>query len=643
MNSKLVKIISEYKRLTALPEPELTEFANLVISEEVKINNGVITSTALASTLAANGVPAEFFQTDSKTVDRNLYQYLFLHFLIMRDAPLLNTLEEIYAYVNSIALRAALENRHEKSAIVIVLEHLNKTTWGSVGKTMETNPQGVYLLEGSLPFCEIDLETLYAFLDKLGKVQPERKTYRFWGRHIVEKLKENPAMRSGVLQDLSVFYADPVLHELFPAFLSGAINGDPKLFTVQLEKTTAQVSDANLANTLYAFASACPGDEASITLLRRSLDDNLHKGRLSPAAYLQVLNLINITTPDVTSYVLERTLIADINELGFITDYLNQQLASAGEEWFKKILAQVVVMPQPELIGNLNHLLTMLMDDHKEAVYEALDHRFAAIGAKSFLSEIWQELPEQEPALFSKWLTIWFGRDKKTIHQAMLQLTSGRDIPHMHFVLSAAILTPLTEIEKLFIAYKIAGYVYDRHALQALFFSLIEHMKADEEALRDQLYIIMNDYVLYNYRSTFDMIKTRLKEESLPPYVAEFYERIIFTYEQYFKELDTIAVSVELRPDPVLQEHVHYFWQYKMTSGLKEKRKTGLASLFKNTTLNSHRWAIRGRGDVNLQPQTLSTIRAEFEFPAGEVLNPLQSEHIRSTFQKVTKDEITLN
>jgi hypothetical protein len=123
----------------------------------------------------------------------------------------------------------------------------------------------------------------------------------------------------------------------------------------------------------------------------------------------------------------------------------------------------------------------------------------------------------------------------------------------------------------------------------------------------------------------------------------KFYDDLNESYEQYFRDLGRIKTYPELHPDLVLVQHIQFYTQNQFSEKSKNIGKTGLAALFKNTPIHSHRWAIRRENEPIHQPSPLGHFKTSMEFPSGERLNPIYQETMRRTYQRMKRDEIDIN
>ena len=252
-------------------------------------------------------------------------------------------------------------------------------------------------------------------------------------------------------------------------------------------------------------------------------------------------------------------------------------------------------------------------------------------------------LVRKDKELFQNCLTDWFLSGERNIYKALLKLCTVRDLEDDDFKLSNKRLATLSEGDKLFIGFKIAGFIYSKEHLQNLMFSLVASVKPEEHTLMQNLFNILYNYVVYNYRSVLDDVKTLLKNSALPVHLRSFYESLVHHYEKYFDQLKTVRDFPELRPDRKLSEHLRFYSQQKFAQEFKNAPRPAWADFSKGVTLHSHRWATRDPENLKHTPSPLDHIETSAEFPSGERLNPIFQETMRRTYQKMQRDEIDLN
>lgn len=639
-------VLDELKRLINISTDLQDKLLLACCEQEVIIANGYADALDLFELLQANETADQFLKTDTKWVIKDLFRLLVIHFRLKSESFKRYTIADINNYIQQDAwLKKYFTNRTDTSLIIAYLEYFNASNWMHYATCTDGDHSDMSILSASLPFCRVDLDSLLQVIAKVRQKYPDRGSYRLMGGNILINLQTDQMLRTEILNRLSVFFEKTEWKEMFPLFLKGAINDDPVVFEEQFDILLTGYPHLPLPDRLYALAVACPENEVSLAFCYHKIRANLGEQSITPAEYLHILRARNRLDADAITYMLSLAAISrDKHEIAFLSDILLVNEERFHQEiWYRTIAQHIIPAPFPELVSNFNQLLAALAEKDPKFVYELLKLRFAVNGAANFLEEPWHELPDADLDLFEKSLVDWINTGNRYIHLAIHHLTSNAAINSDKFKLSLDRLTELSTKDKYYLACKITGYVYDKHALRSLLFSLTAAVREDEPIILEELYNIFTGYVIHNYRSTLDEVKKIVATQSLPAFLIGFYRSIIEYFEAYFKGLDQVPSLIELRPDPTLGQHIRFYTSQQVSEQFKDKHNEGLGRFFKNVTINSHRWAIRRPGEDIHKPQTLGTVRSEMEFPAGQILNPVSSERFRVVYQQLEKHEININ
>ncbi|HWK57006.1 MAG TPA: hypothetical protein VNQ80_06705 [Parapedobacter sp.] len=325
--------------------------------------------------------------------------------------------------------------------------------------------------------------------------------------------------------------------------------------------------------------------------------------------------------------------------IGFLVMHIDENKS----DWFQTIAGSIVQVDDDKIVNYLTHLFYQLVKQNVELSYLLITKRFESLGRKNFLESFWHELVNQNHELFHEQLTKWFNAENRNIHSAILKLTSLSEIHEHDFALSEKVLTTINSSEKLYVAMKIAGYMYSKEHLQSLIISLVRSVKEDEANLLAELYDIFYSYVIYNYRSTLDMISEEAKKENTPSHIANFYDQLEKAYEIYFQNFSLIKSHSELSHDSPLSQHLQYYKQQQLSVGLKESQKHSFMDSMKKVQLHSNNWASRNSSENQHHIRTLEKFGISVEFPAGEIYNPILQESKRRLYQRIKKHEINID
>lgn len=250
---------------------------------------------------------------------------------------------------------------------------------------------------------------------------------------------------------------------------------------------------------------------------------------------------------------------------------------------------------------------------------------------------------KKDIGLFHKNFVSWIIQDNPAYHKAVFKISSHSNFDKSLFVIVPAAFENLSLTDKIYAGYKICGYVYTMEVLQGLLISLVKSVREENDQIRTAFQFLFKDYLIYNYRSTLDILRKNLIDDKLLFFAKSLFEECIIYFENYFKQLRGISVKKEITPYRE-QTQLRNFYHRKLYADLPKKaQENSIARFFKQTDVNANHWAIRRPGEYRHTPAPLGTISVTSEFPSGEKLNPIYQEYIRRTYQNLTKDEINID
>lgn len=596
--------------------------------------------------LREQAVPDEYFQPDPGVngVSLALAQFLAIDFILSRDKPVISTISALQEFVDEQDhFRGTFMAGVDNGRFIVYLERKGLASWDKFAFSADGDWSSVNMLDESLPFCNAGLDAIFYFLHDARARNPNDLGISFLGNHLVLKLEMDHVLRDELDGRFSEIVADENLRGLLPSFLRGLVAGDALVFGRLLHELPATYAGARLQDIVYALGAACPNTEEAA--FKNTLDQLLRSGAINDGAYLDAVLTRNIQGDAVTTFVTglsARTI--NTRELQLVISYLLQNIKlHHGSAWFKTTAERVMINADDGLAQALNHFLDQLAETDKELVFELLGARFNTLGGNFWLEGPWPKIVS-EPELFSRYLTLWLGGDNRNVHWAVLRLCSDPHGFSSYFRLSSKVLNQQTQSNKLYLAYKIAGFIYSREHLQQLLFSLVEHVRPEEDSLLQNLFELFFGYVIYNYRGTLEEIDKLLTKGGLQGHQIAFYRGLKEEFEHYFSELDRVKPFKELLPGRELSEYVRFYRQQKFSAKFSEARQNiGLGAFFKETPVHSNRWAIRRPGQPKHEPHPMAHVESTTEFPSGEKLNPVFQERMRRTYQKIKQDEINID
>lgn len=637
--------IEEVRRFRSLPKFN-DAFADLAPGiETAKYNNGIILNAPLRKLLSDYQVPSAFLSAETSDGIRIvLVEFLMVDHYYRRDSPDVSTIDSVWRYFSdNEELRKTFIHRLDRSLLVVYLDRFGYKSWNELALTLDGNWRSIALLNDSLPYCQVSLDAMFHFITVSCDKNPNDLGIGLLGNHILLKFQMEAALSDELQKRLDEVLEAPALRGMLPMFLRAQVGENEETYARLVTELPTRYGLDFPGELYYALGAACPRDLESLASFKRAIDAALQDGSLSPMFYLRAAGVKKIRTSDVIALAVDISSgSANKEELTEVLQFLVIYIDDYTEPWFKDIAARLVVRFEDQHHQLLEHFFYLLQDKDLRLIYELFSARFTALGEKGILKRAWDNLVEKDPELFAEHLTRWFKDGTTNTHFALLHLCSV-EIPVSYFRVSSKVLEGVSASERLYIAYKIAGYVYSGDHLQQLLFSIVETVQSDQKALLQHLYSLFDSYVIYNYRGTLDKIDQMLKVSRLPIHLQSFYCQLREDYDQYFADLASIPALKELRPHSRLTEYIRFYSQEKFSLTLKDKEKSGLRSLFKGSPVHSHRWAIWRPEQKVHEVYPLAHIQSSFEFPSGEKLNPAYQELTRRTYQKIRKDEIDID
>lgn len=640
-----IKAIEEATRLTSIASFNNSLAPLLPQLSSIKIQNGIVQNEPLTRLLANHRTPLEFFSLEIPSgVSESLIQILVLDYYYRRDLPEVSTIALLsHYYENHEELDQTYLRNLNHSLFVAYLEHFGYISWNELSLTFEGDWTSIFLLNDSLPFCHVSLEAMFRYIKVSREKNPGDIGVRTLRNHILLKLQTDGNLLNESYRRLPDIIDDPALKEVLPIFLIALIKNDSKLFLQYVKELPLIYREKHPLDIYFALGIACPEDEEALAALKASIDNSLYNNNLTRSQYLQVSSVKSLKSVDIIELVENISNSSDNNdELIQATLFLITHVDDHEESWFLRIGTGLIIRSEKHHDELLANLVDSLKDKNLLLVYALLSKRFDILGIKGALENVWPELVELDPKLFSRNLTLWLKDGSDNTLWALSSLCNIREIPVSYFRVSLDDLKTSSASERLYIAYKIAGFIYSPGHLQQLLFSIIETIKDNEEPLLNNLYSLFCKYLIYNYRGTLKLIDQILQDTKLPDTIRQFYNSVRLEYNQYFAELNNIRTFKELEPDSRLFTHLQFYNQEMYSSKFGEVEKTGIRKYFKNTPVHSLRWAIRRQEQPIHEVRPLQNIQSSVEFPSGQKLNPVYQEHIRRTYQNLKKDEVDI-
>lgn len=590
--------------------------------------------------LDSSGISAQFLSIDSGAflIDKLLVQLIIIDKLLSQNFKR-STLKELEESLKDASkLYKPLLNWNDSGIVIAYLHQMGMTKWGHFVSGASLQWNNFNILDKAMAMIELRAEDIFVFLKKLQRSDAFPGGVHKVSTTLSTKLLSQPKLAVEFEDELDRIIADKELQKFLTAVIIGLSGENGKDFIRLLEIVKHKYEGEVLFQLFWGFIRCCPNEYR--LEFEKLIKSKFDSGALSKPQYLQLCGQFKSCSPEIASLVNEPLQQGDF--VG-VYEYLYDLAPTESKEiWFKDAAISIFTLNDSEHKGQLDFLLYNLSGYNLDLIYVLLTARFENLGASHFLGEHLDHIIELDQELFHLNLTKWFNSTHVSVHKAMLKMCSGRHSDGVSKI-SGTYFKSLSTEEKLFICYKIAGFVYSMENLQSLLFSVLDASESGDEILLVNLEHIFKDYLVYNYRSTLDVIKIKLDSINCPTHHKLFFTPIVDAFEQYFSDLNKVRMFNELRADSKLEELLRFYKQQLFAESMKESNKMGFLSMIKSVNLHAKKWAIRREGETIHKVEPLSLIEHSFEFPSGEKLDPTYQESLRRNYQRIQKHEINFS
>ncbi|WP_029285723.1 hypothetical protein [Pedobacter sp. R20-19] len=574
----------------------------------------------------------------NKMVDKVFSQLMLIERLV--DGGLAtNSLSSLGASVKKAAEKyKPLLYWNESGMVIAYLDKMGIKNWARFIEDVEMEWNSFNALQKAFSVLEVNFEDVLNYLRKLHSATGLAGAVHQASRTLIEKLSIQPALADKFDTELEVLIGEKYTEDFMTAIIIGLVDKKTENFDLLLDRLKDQFGNEKLYLLLWAFGRCCPDERR--TNFKGLIEAKFDAGKLNKGQYLRLCGMCKFVGDELCALAKEPMKSGDFEG---VFDYVYDLIAlEHNQEWFRLASIQLFTVDEPSFLGQLNLFLYSLCEHNLDLVYELLTKRFESMGEHQLLDSNLDHIIDLDHDRFHVNLTKWFNSENRNVHKAMLRICSGRNSSAV-FKVSKIYFETLSAEEKVYICIKIAGFVYSMEQLQSLLFSVLDAALPDDEALLTNLQGIFVDYLVYNYRSTLDMIKDRLKDTKCPIHQRDFLQPIDDDYENYFKNLNKVRVFKELQSDSMLEEFTRFYKNQLFAASMKESNTKGFLSMMKSVNLYAKKWAIRRKEEKVHEVAELALIQHSFEFPSGEKLDPTRQETLRRNYQRIQKHEINFS
>ncbi|WP_439489184.1 hypothetical protein [Algoriphagus sp.] len=516
--------------------------------------------------------------------------------------------------------------------------------WRGLTKEFDAGDwKDIFLLADLLPLSDVSLEELFDWIIRIMERNPNDvgiedvlKKVVVWG----DFCKYGAA---DIEKFLPVLFTSESARKALPAFIRMIDKKQSKGVKHYLSLFEFDVLGHFWYEKMFAIGNVLKGEEEREYYFQHlvSLND---VGKLNAKDFILICGSFGFIDSRVTDFIdqsLTRKVKGDNQYLG-IGYFLTKQKSNIDWDWFFSTLKALISVDELQIEPYQSSLLRSLMEENLDASYELVEHRIQLDGGSKVLEDSILCLAQLDTIFFQKKFLSWLNSDDSNFHRGVFRFSSGK-LPDTIYDIPKELFVGFSDLDLAYIASKTVGFVYSKVPLQKLLLSIIRSVNNGSSGLSGYLGRLLKHYLIYNYRSTLEIIKGDLESRTLSPFTKLLFEDALVVFERYFEGLDTILPIKELKPASKLVQWVKFYEGRSLAEYSKTIKKGGVFSIGKTLAINSHRWAIKRQNESVHKVQPLGNIRIEREFPSGENLNPVHQESIRVQMKLLKRYEINIS
>lgn len=516
--------------------------------------------------------------------------------------------------------------------------------WSGLGREFDAGDwDDIFLLADLLPLSDASLEELFDWIIRIMERNPDDvgvedvlKKVVVWG----DFCQYAPA---DIEKFLPILFAKESSRKALPALIRLIDKKQLKGIKHYLSLFESQVFGLYWYEKMFAIGNILKGVEEREYYFQYlvSLRDI---GKLDAKGFILICGSFGFTDSRVTDFI-DQLLTRqgnDDNQYMSIGYFLAKQRSNIDWNCFFSTLKAFISVDGLKVEYYQSSLLRSLMEENLDAAYELVEHRIQLDGGSKVLEDNLLRLSQLDAIFFQKKFLSWLNSDDSNFHRAVFRFSSGK-LPDTIFDIPKELFVEFSDLDLAFLASKTVGFVFSKTPLQKLLLSIIKAVGNGSPELSVFLGRLLKHYLIYNYRSTLEIIKEDLKSGTLSHFTKMLFEDALAVFDRYFEELDSVPPMKELKPASKLVQWVKFYEQRGFSESSKKIKKGGIFSLGKILVINSHRWAIKRPNELVHDVQPLANFRVEAEYPSGENLNPVHQESIRVQMKRLKRHEINID
>jgi len=605
--------------------------------------NNLIFFPSLSQRLLEDKLFENYIGNTQNNIPVDLYLCLYIQ---QFDLKQYSNYKDVIGIIRTTSLYASISQIHELLEFISLAQVVNYNiySWHDFTKNFDgTNWHEINLLANLLPISNAQVDEFIDWISLI--VQKQERDGALLG--IAKNIYDWIMQSEYAYRDIDGKLCEIAVNNSINRFLTPLLKGlhekqnGVKYYTSKLENSVEQI---NAYHILFAIGNISLKTKESTDFYYLLILDKLENNKLILHDFINLCNFFNLYKPELFSKI--DAIIESLEDVPTLISIIqlltNDKDKRIDPAWKTAVNYHLFSKNVKELVNSLNYYLIFIADHNLTEAYDLFKFRLKIMAQLNMLEDAFLHIVEEDIGLFQDKLMSWFNEEDSYLHTGVRYLCSNRNFDASIFEMNERSFKDFNLVDRLYIGYKIVGYVYSMEHLQKLILSLIMSIKEDNKILKESYHYILSEYVIYNYRTTLDLIKNLLIQDNIFPFAKELFNQILGEYENYFNQLNNISVRKEIMPSKEQILLKGFYMRKHMSSIHESSKKSSISDFLKKTDINSNKWALRRHEQPKHEVKNLAQISITSEFPSGEYLNPIYQEFIRRTYQKIRKDEINI-
>ncbi|WP_145671194.1 hypothetical protein [Chitinophaga polysaccharea] len=624
---------------------EVCAFISNLLIDETNSNGLSLYDDELHELLTRTGFESYLVAGIKKEIPFETLSNIYVSVFLRNEIISCNTFLELLAVIRSSSVYNIKRFNHrylEFSGALYFLKN-KRPSWSDFCSGFSfDNWHEFELLASILPVSNCQYSEFIQWITRAVDVYGEDLAFHRIVFHVTQWIQRDSAISTDFLSNLHNIANDPKVQIILPGVvfsLRKCFDSDYHFF---YNKLKSEINVANAYPIYFSIGNIIDSEKGKIEffdlILREFNSDNLLlKDLIRLCGHFVIYNYDIFTL--VTKNALETE---DIQLILAIVEMLQSWINKVPKSWIRDFGIVVFTKSQDVLKDPLDALLVNISKSDPETAFELLEIRHMIMADINLLEMSISFMAQKDVDLFRKHILKCLNAEDIRLHRSLFGVSSITNINSDVYKISTDFFVEYELSSRLYMAYKVVGFWYSMEPLQQLIVSVIKSVSSPSKDLQEQFKFILSEYLVYNYRSTLQILKAELQDSSIGDFARTMFSDVIHEYDLYFNDLRSVEIDREIRPSKQ-NVRLHNFYLQRSFSESTKKTREHIFEFGKRVVINANNWAIRRPNELKHVVTPLSTISAGGEFPSGEKLLPIYQEHLRLTYRKISKSEISIN